>query len=604
MYREKNSQDKRKIRNRLFVWCIVFFVTAAIAVADVAQEPAEAYALANTGAAGIETSNSRAGVPAGGKLSFIGFDKEKCKSIRDALRVLGTRFKMNIVPSSNVDGPLTVTSLYDVTFEQALDSVLGYGYKYDHEGNFIKVYTAEEYKKIKEDPDRLIYKVFTLYYISAAEAMELIKPVLSGAGSIQGSSPPETTVSTGESISAGTGGGDTMALNDHIVIKDYPENIVEAEKLLKQLDVRPKQVLIEATILSATLTEGMELGVDLNFLAGVHLDGTSTTAEVGGANAAALETTTTTPLQQIAAGTPGHAPIETFGFARAGGNGLRIGVASGDFSAFITALERVTDTTILANPKILAVNKQLGQVYIGTKIGYISQTTQTQTSTTQQVEFLDTGTKLSFRPYIGDDGYIRMDIHPKDSSGTLKANDIPDEFSTELATNVMVRSGQTIVIGGLFRDVVVTSRSQIPLLGDLPLVGAIFRGTSDQTTRQEVIVLLTPHIIDEPEETNSEARIDDVRRKRYGARDELQWAGRARLVEDRYAKAARHYVEGDTEAAMKELTIILEVRPTYLEAIRLKEKIIAETAPDEVNMIERIMLDNVEREDSNKWQRR
>jgi type IV pilus assembly protein PilQ len=604
MYREKNSKDKSKIRNKLFVLCTVLFVMAAIAVADVAQEPTEAYALANTGAAGIETSGSQAGVSAGGKLNFIGFDKEKCKSIRDALRVLGTLYKKNIVPSSNVDGPLTVTSLYDVTFEQALDSVLGYGYKYDQEGNFIKVYTAEEYKKIKEDPDRMICKVFTLYYITAAEAMKLITPVLSGAGAIQGSSPAEIVVPTGESISAGSGGGDTMALNDHIVIEDYPENIAEVEKLLKQLDVRPKQVLVEATILSATLSEGMELGVDLNFLAGVHLDGTSTTTEVGGANAAALETTTTTPLQQIAAGTPGHAPIETFGFARVGGNGLRIGVTSGDFTAFITALERVTDTTILANPKILAVNKQLGQVYIGTKIGYISQTTQTQTSTTQQVDFLDTGTKLSFRPYIGDDGYIRMDIHPKDSSGTLKANDIPDEFSTELATNVMVKSGQTIVIGGLFRDVVVTSRSQIPLLGDLPLVGALFRGTSDQTTRQEVIVLLTPHIIEEPEETNSEARIDDVRRKRFGARDELQWAGRARLVEDRYAKAARHYVEGDTEAAIKELTFVLEVRPTYLEAIRLKEKIIAETAPDEVDMIERIMLDNVEREDSNKWQRR
>ncbi len=604
MYREKNSKDKRKIRSKLFVLCMVLAVMAAIAVADVAQEPTEAYALANTGAAGVETSDSQAGVSAGGKLNYIGFDKEKCKSIRDALRVLGAMYKKNIVPSSNVDGPLAVTSLYDVTFEQALESVLGYGYKYDIEGNFIKVYTAEEYKKIKEDPDRMIYKVFTLYYISAAEAMTLIKPVLSGAGSIQGSSPAESIVPTGDSISAGSSGGDTMALNDHIVIEDYPENIAEVEKLLKQLDVRPKQVLVEATILSATLSEGMELGVDLNFLAGVHLDGTSTTTEVGGANAAALETTTTTPLQQIAAGTPGHAPIETFGFARIGGNGLRIGITSGDFAAFITALERVTDTTILANPKILAVNKQLGQVYIGTKIGYISQTTQTQTSTTQQVDFLDTGTKLSFRPYIGDDGYIRMDIHPKDSSGTLKANDIPDEFSTELATNVMVRSGQTIVIGGLFRDVVVTSRSQIPLLGDLPLVGGLFRGTSDQTTRQEVIVLLTPHIIDEPEETNSEARIDDVRRKRFGARDELQWAGRARLVEDRYSKAAKLYVEGDTGAAMKELAFVLEVRPTYLEAVRLKERIIAETAPDEVDMIERIMLDNVEREDSDKWQRR
>ncbi|MFB0554897.1 MAG: type II secretion system protein GspD [Phycisphaerae bacterium] len=603
MYREKNSKDKTKIRNKLFVWCIVLAVMSAIAVADVAQEPAEAYALANTGAAGIETSGSQAGESASGKLNFIGFDKEKCKSIRDALRVLGALYKKNIVPSSNVDGPLTITSLYDVTFEQALESVLGYGYKYDQEGNFIKVYTAEEYKKIKEDPDRMIYKVFTLYYITAAEAMKLITPVLSGAGSIQGSSPAEIVVPTGESISAGTGGGDTMALNDHIVIEDYPENIAEAEKLLKQLDVRPKQVLVEATILSATLNEGMELGVDLNFLGGVHLDGTDATDDLVSGDSIDRGTAAATPMGQLAAGTPGS-PIETFGFARIGGSGLRIGITSGDFSAFITALERVTDTTILANPKILAVNKQLGQVYIGTKIGYISQTTQTQTSTTQQVDFLDTGTKLSFRPYIGDDGYIRMDIHPKDSSGTLKANDIPDEFSTELATNVMVKSGQTIVIGGLFRDVVVTSRSQIPLLGDLPLVGGLFRGTSDQTTRQEVIVLLTPHIIEEPEETSSEARIDDVRRKRFGARDELQWAGRARLVEDRYAKAARHYVEGDTEAAMKELVFVLEVRPTYLEAIRLKEKIIAETTPDEVDMIERIMLDNVEREDSDKWQRR
>jgi len=514
MYREKNSKDKTKIRNKLFVWCIVLAVMTAIAVADVARVPTEAYALANTGAAGIETSDSQAGVSGGGKLNFIGFDKEKCKSIRDALRVLGALYKKNIVPSSNVDGPLTVTSLYDVTFEQALESVLGYGYKYDQEGNFIKIYTAEEYKKIKEDPDRMIYKVFTLYYITAAEAMKLITPVLSGAGSIQGSSPAETVVPTGESITAGTAGGDTMALNDTIVIEDYPENIVEAEKLLKQLDVRPKQVLVEATILSATLTEGMELGVDLNFLAGVSLDGTSSTAQVGSTDS--LLTTTTTPISQIAGGVVGT-PIETFGFAANVGSGLRVGVTTGNVAAFITALESVTDTTILANPKILAVNKQLGQVYIGTKIGYMSQTTQTQTSTTQQVKFLDTGTKLSFRPYIGDDGYIRMDIQPKDSSGTLKANNIPDEFSTELATNIMVKDGQTIVIGGLFRDVVVTSRSQIPLLGDLPLIGALFRGTSDSTTRQEVIVLLTPHIIEEPGETNSDARVDDIRRKRQTA---------------------------------------------------------------------------------------
>jgi len=597
MYREKNSNDKSKIRNKLFVWCIVLALMAAIAVADVGQGPAEADLWANAGAAEIRTSSSQASVLPSGTIPV--FNCEEDFGVRKALALLGSICQRNIVPTPNVDGVLAFRQLTNVTFDEAMDAILGNNFKYEQRGSLIRVYTKEEYKKIKEDPERMTYKVFTLYYITAAEAMKLITPVLSGAGSIQGSSPAETVVPTGESITAGTAGGDTMALNDTIVIEDYPENIVEAEKLLKQLDMRPKQVLVEATILSATLTEGMEMGVNLNLLGGVSLNGTTEKA-ADAYNSAVSEQTV---LEQIATGVAGTA-LETSGFATVGGGGLRVGVRSGDITAFITALEAVTDTTILANPKILAVNKQLGQVYIGTKIGYASQTTQTQTSTTQQVKFLDTGTKLSFRPYIGDDGYIRMDIQPKDSSGTLKANNIPDEFSTELATNIMVKDGQTIVIGGLFRDVVVTSRSQIPLLGDLPLVGGLFRGTTDSTQRQEVIVLLTPHIIEEPEETNSNARVDDVRRKRFGAKDELQWAGRARLVEDRYAKAARYYVEGDTEAAMKELTFVLEVRPTYLEAIRLKERIIAETNPDELDMIERILLGDIEREDSDKWQRR
>ncbi len=606
MYRKKNSKDKSKIRSKLFVWCIVLALMAAIAVADVGRGPAEADLWANAGTAEIRTSRSRASVLPSGMIPV--FNCEEDFGVRKALALLGSICQRNIVPTPNVDGVLAFRRLTNVTFDEAMDAILGDNFKYERRGSLIRVYTKEEYKKIMEDPDRMTYKIFTLYYISAAEAMKLITPVLSGAGSIQGSSPPEATATTGESISTGTGGGDTMALNDTIVIEDYPENIAEAEKMLKELDVRPRQVLVEATILSATLNEGMKLGVDLNMMGGVALDGTDATGgtldTVLGGFVEGSQTTGTTPIGQLGQGVANGTPIETFGFAASLGSGLRIGITTGDVAAFITALETVTDTTILANPKILAVNKQLGQVYIGTKIGYISQTTQTQTSTTQQVKFLDTGTKLTFRPYIGDDGYIRMDIHPKDSSGTLKANDIPDESSTELATNIIVKDGQTIVIGGLFRDVVVTSRSQIPLLGDLPLIGALFRGTSDSTQRQEVIVLLTPHIIDEPEETNSASRVDDVRRKRFGAKEELQWAGKARLVEDRYAEAARYYVEGDTEAAMKELEYVLELRPSYLEAIRLKERIIAETNPDELDMIERILLGDIEREDSDKWQRR
>jgi type IV pilus assembly protein PilQ len=518
------------------------------------------------------------------KIQSISFKKDM--RIQDALQFLAARYQKNIVPSSKVDGLVTVANLYDVTFEQALDAILGHSFKYDQEGDFIRIYTADEFKKLKEDKERMITKVFTLYYISAAEALKLIAPVLSGAGTIQGSSPPEKVMPTGESISAGSGGGDAMALNDTIVILDYPENIAKAEKLLKELDTRPKQVLIEATILSATLNEEMALGVDWSTLNGVAVD-TIRNIGLGVADGAA---------------TSGFASgLQTTHITGTGG--FSAGVTSDHVAVLIRALEEVTDVTVLANPKILAVNKQLGQVYIGKKYGYQSQTTQTQTSTTQQVSFLETGTKLSFRPYIGNDGYIRMDIHPKDSDGSVSAG-LPTETSTEVATNIMVKDGQTIVIGGLFRDSVSTTRNQVPLLGDLPIIGAAFRSTVDKVKREEVIVMLTPHIIGEPKETEGIARAEDIRRKRFGAKDELQSISKAKIVEDHYAKAARYYVEGDNESAMKEVDLALTLRPSYLEAIRLKERIISRTDPDEVKNLERNTLESIDHEAAPNWQRR
>lgn len=502
--------------------------------------------------------------------------------IRDALRSLSARYQKNIVPSPNVDGVLAFTSLYDVTFEEAMEAILGMDLRYERQGQLIKVYTKAEYKKMKEDKDRMVTVVFKLYYISAAEVMQLVKPVLSNAAKITGSSPAESVVSTGESISAGSGGGDDMALNDTVVIMDYPENVNEAQILIEEVDVRPRQVLIEATILSATLNEDLDLGVDLSLAAGVSF-------------------TSTSGVQGITNGTP----IETTGFASVG-SGLRVGVTSGDFVAFITALESVTDTTILANPKILAINKQLGQVYIGTKLGYREGDVVSEGGvvTEGEVKFLDTGTKLSFRPYIGNDGYIRMDIHPKDSSGSLNDQGVPDETSAELATNIMVKDGETIVIGGLFRDVVTTTRNQIPLLGDLPLIGGAFRSTSDSTTRQEVIVLLTPHIIEEPEETQGHAREEDINRKRYGAQDELYWMGRGKFADEHYEKASRYYVDGSNDLALEEIEKSLYLRPGYLEALRLKDRVLEGIDPERAAAIKRKVLGEIESQDNNKWYRK
>lgn len=592
----KNSSNKIKSKNELLIWAFVLVVMAAIAVGDVEYGQVLAQADQGIESTAIDTSSDDTEAPTGSAVQSFKFNKDT--PIRDALRVLAAKYQKNIVPSPKVEGILAFTTLVDVTFEEAMDAVLGVNFKYEQKGNLIKVYTKEEYKKIMEDTDRIVQKVFTLYYISAAEAERLVSSVLSKNHKIQGSSPAETVVPTGEAISAGSSGGDTMALNDTIVVRDYPENIAKAEELLRKLDVRPKQVLIEATILSAILTENMELGIDVSLMAGVALDGTAATQDYIAGSTVDRGTEATSPIAQISGITAGT-PMEIAGFATQGGAGLRVGISTGDVRVFISALESVTDTTILANPKILAVNKQLGQVYIGTKIGYNSQTTVAESGTsTSQVKFLETGTKLSFRPYIGNDGYIRMDIHAKDSSGDVKANDIPDESSTELATNITVKDGQTIVIGGLFRDVVTSSRSQVPLLGDLPFVGAAFRGTSDLTQREEVIVMLTPHIIEEPEETGGDAAAVDIAHKKHGSHMGLQWIGRRRLAEDRYANAVKSYTQGDNAAALCEVNSALTLRPTYLEALRLKEQIINEESPDALTRIERIMLGLIEQEES------
>lgn len=565
MYRVKNFNSRVPTVKELLIWCFVLTVTAAIAVGGGPGEGLSV-AVADYGIEGSEAVSEESEVTEAGTVLSIKFNKDE--EIRNALRALGAKYQKNIVPSAAVEGVLAFTTLANVTFDDAMNAVLGGKFEYEQKGNIIEVFP-------KADESRMKYKVFPLRYISAAEAQKLIAPVLSGKGTVGVTTAAETGVPVGESISAQTGGGDTMSLRDTIVVYDYAENIKKAKEVITAIDVRPKEVLVEATILSATLTEDTQFGIDLSSIGGASI----TVASSEG--------------------------ITTSGFTSkvTGSSGLTAAFSIDDVTGFIRALETTTDTTILANPKILAVNKQLGQVYIGDKIGYNSQTTVAESGTsTTKVSFLDTGTKLSFRPYISDDGYIRMDIHAKNSKETT--GDVISETSTELVSNVMVKDGGTVVIGGLFQNTVETKKSQVPLLGDLPIVGAVFRGTADQNVRKEVIVLLTPHIIEEPEQTKGQARAEDISRKRNSAKEELQWIGRARLAEDRYAKAAKYYIEGDNESAMTELNLALELRPTYLEALRLKERIIRETDPDEAAMMERIILDKVEKQDMDKWMRR
>jgi type IV pilus assembly protein PilQ len=156
---------------------------------------------------------------------------------------------------------------------------------------------------------------------------------------------------------------------------------------------------------------------------------------------------------------------------------------------------------------------------------------------------------------------------------------LPFEQTTEVTTNILVKDGRTILIGGLFREVATATRGQVPLLGNVPIAGVLFRRTRDATVREEVIILLTVHVIKGDHEKDYAAGkelSEDVERVRVGGRNGVQWFGRERLSEAHYRWAMQHLAEGDTEKALWDARLALETYPKNLHATKLKEKLLGQ----------------------------
>ena len=490
--------------------------------------------------------------------------------VRLVLRQLSRQARKNIIVSKGVVGVVNV-DLFGVTMKEALGAILKANDLVSvEEGSFIYIYTSAEYADFR----KLDYRVFRLFYIKAGDARKLLRDVLSADGKISTTPPPEEGILEAPADTKDWGGAQDHASDAILVIYDYEENLDKAAAILKEVDIRPDQVLIEATILSANLNETNALGIDLQLLAGVDFQTFGTTSDLTGI---------TVPAPPIGG-------VKNFNQAQArlvtpftnnfptGSSPMTVGFINNNVGVFLRALEGITDTTVLANPKLLIVNKQRGDVLVGNKDGYIT-TTVSQTVATETVEFLETGTKLRVRPFIGKDGYIRMELHPEISRGQVaQVNEtgpaLPSKQTTEVTLNVIVRDGKTIVIAGLFRDQVIVQRNQTPVLGNIPLFGQLFRSTVDSTIREEVIILLTPHIIRQPQDELVGERVrDDIERTRAGVRKGLQWFSRSRLA-DSYTRWARQAAtNGDVSKAMWNVDIALSLEPKMIEAIRLKERL-------------------------------
>jgi len=527
----------------------------------------------------------------------------------EVLRMLSLQSQRNIIASKEVHGTVTA-NLYDVTVKEALDAILhANGYDYREKGNFIYVYTTKELQEIEQASRVKKTEVFRLFYTPAVNAQTLIKPVLSNDAQIALTTPAKAGISSGQN---GGTGGDDHAGDDMIVVTDFQENLDRARQIIKEVDARPPQVLVEATILVAQLNEQNQLGVDFTVLGGVNFGqlaninagsttgtgtgttGTGTTGAGSTGSTGSTGTTGTTGSTLIAGAPPSNAVnsaltgsildntngAATFqkGYVAAqfGGSGLNLGIITHDVGIFLQALEGVTDTTVLANPKVLVLNKQQGEVHVGKNLGYKTAVA-TETLTASNVQFLDTGIRLVFRPYVGDNGYIRMEIHPEDSDGTIDSNGNPQKTTTEITSNIMVRDGRTIVIGGLFQDSTTRARSQVPFLGSLPGVGPLFRSQTDTTVRQEVIILLTPHIIKDYDAYGaaSEEEAKDAERMRVGARRGLMPWGRERLAESWYEMAVEEMNKPhpNRQIALWHLNCAINLNPMFTEAMELRVQI-------------------------------
>jgi type II secretory pathway component GspD/PulD (secretin) len=486
--------------------------------------------------------------------------------LADALRMLSEPTKRNILLANGVEGTVTA-SLYNVSVEQALQAMLvsnGLGFRV--EGDFTYVYPQEELAKIAQSQRKIVTQVFHLTYLNAATAKGMLEPMLSNIGKM--STTPAAHVGLGGDDGMEDTKGDAPAGTDSLIVTDYEDRVAAIEKTLADLDVRPRQVLVEATILRATLNEDNALGIDFTTVGGIDFSTLSSVSP-------AAQTITTGLIPNENLSDTNFTVRTNFNDALPAG-GFTFGILKDQVGVFVRALEQITDTDILANPKLMALNKQVGQVIVGRRDGYLT-TTITETTAIQQVEFLETGTVLTFRPFIGHDDMVRMEIHPKDSTGGLTDTNLPFEQTTEVTTNILVKDGRTILIGGLFREVGTATRGQMPLLGNIPVAGALFRRTRDATVREEVIILLTVHIIKSDHEKDYEAGNElneDIERMRVGARKGIQWFGRERTSEAHYRWAMEHLAKGDCEKALWDADMALQINPRHLHAAKLKEKLI------------------------------
>ncbi len=441
----------------------------------------------------------------------------KGMDVVDVLKMLSSRYNLNIVIGKNVTGRVTMF-LKDVPLDDALELILlANDLAYEKQGDIINVMTQRDYelKYGERYKDNKTARVIQLKYAKAADLSRALNQIKSNVGRIvvdEGSNtlslidtpdkleemedfikktdlPLKTEVfelnyaqaeklnaKIQEAVTKGVGSLKMDERTNKIVITDYPDKIEEIKKIVSAFDEKTPQVLIDAQIIEINPSDTFKMGVDWNYIIEKYF-----------AVKFALPVSTAGALF---IGTPTNQGAPT---------------TAGQYKAIIDVLRTIGDTKILSSPRIMALNNQEAKILVGTKEAYITSTTtvtETNPITTQTVNFVDVGIKLYVTPTINKDDYVTMKIRPEISSSKTteliaddKKTEVPIVTTSEAETTVMVKDGVTLIIGGLRKDKKDKTVNKIPILGDIPLVGKLFSSTTDAVTKTELVILLTPHLM-------------------------------------------------------------------------------------------------------------
>ena len=421
-------------------------------------------------------------------------------SVRTILEVLAQHTNTNIVASDSVSGNITLR-LINVPWDQALDIILkSKNLDKRVNGNVIWVAPAAELAKqeadeLKAQQEKKVLDPLRTEYIRLNYAKaENVRTLIEAGRATSDRSSSNTSLLTDR------GTVTIDARTNTLIVKDTAETISNIRDLISKIDIAVKQVMIEARIVSATDTFSKELGVKWGILS---QGAASNRNLLVGGNLSTIDSLKTYTTATNADGTT--YPVYS-GLTAANNLSVNLGAANPAGSiAFgllsisdllldleLSAMQADNKGEVISSPKVLTADKQTARIMSGTQIPYQEASASGATSTS----FVEAALSLEVTPNITPEGRIGMDLSIENGSPTI-VNGATAISKDSIKTNVVVDDGQTVVLGGVFKNTLGNDVTKIPFLGDLPYVDRFFKRTSKSNNKQELLIFVTPKLVND-----------------------------------------------------------------------------------------------------------